>query len=68
MGPDRGDRRGLIPLAMEYFLEMKRELKYKNNMIIKCGFYEIYLNEVHDIGRNYTVQYNLDSDEEEEDQ
>jgi hypothetical protein len=55
MGPDRGDRRGLIPLAMEYFLEMKRELKYKNNMIIKCGFYEIYLNEVHDIGRNYTV-------------
>lgn len=38
---------------MEYFLEYKRDTKFKSNLIIKCAFYEIYLNEVRDLGRNY---------------
>lgn len=40
---------------MEQILEFKREMKYKHNLDVKCAFYEIYLNEVRDIGRTYVV-------------
>ncbi len=57
LGPDKRprDRRGIIPLSMEWLLRKRLEVKEEKKIIVKCSFYEIYLMELRDLGRNYKV-------------
>ena len=50
---------------MEFLLRKKKEWKNTKRLIIKCSFFEIYLNEVRDLGRKFISTYKIDSDEEE---
>ena len=65
MGPDKKDRRGLVPLSVEALLQKRLEWKEEKRLTIKCSFYEIYLMELRDLGRLYKCQFDADSDEDE---
>jgi len=49
------DKRGQVIHVMEYLLRRKNELKKSKRLVISCSFFEIYLNEVRDIGRKFVV-------------
>ena len=53
MGPDKKDRRGVVPLTIEFLLKKRLEWREEKKLIIKCSFFEIYLMELRDLGRLY---------------
>ena len=57
LGSDKKDRRGVILHTFEYLLEKRKKLKGEKIITITCSFYEIYLNQVRDLGRNYSCKF-----------
>ena len=54
---DSKDPRGLIPLTIEFLFEQHNKMKDTREFIITCSYYEIYLNKVRDLGRDYESEY-----------
>jgi hypothetical protein len=53
---------------MEWLLRKRLEVKEEKKIIVKCSFYEIYLMELRDLGRNYKVQYGQESEDDDDHQ
>ena len=49
----RVDKRGLVPRTVEYLLKKANEFQNERELIITCNFFEIFLDQVRDLGKSY---------------
>ena len=51
---ERGnERQGLVPRAIEYLLKSSRDLHEIREFVITCNMFEVYLDQVRDLGRSF---------------
>jgi hypothetical protein len=51
----RKDKRGLVCKTLEYFFKKAQELEEIREFVLTCSLCEIYLDQVRDLGRAYTL-------------
>lgn len=47
------DRRGLVVKSVEYLFKRGKEMEESREFVISCSMFEIYLDQVRDLGREY---------------
>eukprot|EP00392_Amoebophrya_sp_AT5.2_P006938 g6950.t1 len=52
-GEGAGDRRGMLPRAVEYLFERIEQVSERKEIGMVCSFLEVYLDQVRDLGRAY---------------